>query len=48
MDGLQNDLILIEKFARNWRLIISRAKTYVMHIGFKNTNFKYFFNDVEI
>ena len=44
MDGLQNDLILIEKFACDWQLIISIAKTYIMNIGFKNPNFKYFFN----
>ena len=33
IDGLQNYLILIEKFARDWQLIISIAKTYIMHIG---------------
>ena len=32
LDSLQNDLILIEKFARDWQLIISIAKTYIMHI----------------
>ena len=48
MDGLQDDLILIEKFTRDWQLIISIAKTYIMHIEFKNLNFKYFFNGVEI
>ena len=42
MDGLPNDLILIKKFAHDWQLIISVAKTYILHIGFKNPNFKYF------
>ena len=45
---MQNDLILFEKFDRDWQLIISIAKTYSMHIGYKNPNFKYFFNGVEI
>ena len=48
IDGLQKDLILIEKFAPDWQLIISIVKTYIMHIEFKNPNFKYFLNGVEI
>ena len=48
IDGLQKDLILIEKFAHDQQLIICIAKTYIMHIGFKNPNFKYFLNGVEI
>ena len=47
MDGLQNDLILITKFARDWQLIISKAKTYNIRIEFKNPNFKYFLDGVE-
>ena len=43
MDGLQNDLILIEKYACDRQLIICIAETNIMHIGFKNFNFKYFF-----
>ena len=48
INGLQKDLILIEKFAHIWQLIKSIAKTYIMHVGFKNPNFKYFLNGVEV
>ena len=39
---------LLKTGARDWQLIISIPKTYIMQIGFKNPCFKYFINSVEV